>query len=108
MPTTKVRKQVPLDPEDIADIDALRSHDEDKVTALETLTDIHLKDNPSEAQVLHALLVAGRKALADKALEIGFERAAAYERSHPEVQRWRKAMRGRHLRTFLDSAAGAA
>lgn len=107
MTTTKVRKQVPLDPDDLADLSALRAHEEDKVTALHDLTGIRLKDNASEAETLHALLVAGRKALAEKELALGFERAAEYERDHPEVQAWRAAMRGRHLRSF-DVSAGAA
>lgn len=104
MTTTKVRKQVPLDLDDLTDLSALRAHEGDKADALHALTGIRLRNNAPESEALHALVVAGRKALAERELEIGYGRAAAYERSHPEVQTWRRAMRGRHLRPFLDSA----
>jgi len=100
MATTKVRKQVPLDPEDLADLDAVRSREGAEAAALHELTGISLRTTPSEAETLHALVVLGRRALADRVLQMGCERAAAYERTHPEVQTWRRAMRGRHLRPF--------
>ena|SRR5687768_9623875 len=100
----KVRKHVPLDPEDLADITALRSQGSDKSEALSSLLGIPAEERASEAAVLHALVVLGRKAVADKALELAYRRAAEVDARDPERIAWRRGMR-RHRPSTLGEAA---
>lgn len=104
-----VRKSVPLHAHDLQELQRVRLHGSDQAVALHELTGVELGERSSESEALHAIIEAGLKAIADKALEIAYARAAEFERNDPEVQAWRKAMRGRHLRPFMDeSDAGAA
>ncbi len=110
MTVTIARKSVPLDKDDLQVLEALAQPGSDEALALIDLTGAPLGSQSSEAQRLHALIAAGRKAMQDKALEIAFERQAAFEKDHPDCQEWRRVMQGRHMRPFMDgqTEAGAA
>jgi hypothetical protein len=104
----KVRKHVPLDREDLADLTTLRITGTNKADALADLLGKPVKENASEAEVLHDLVVLGRRAVADKALELSYRRAAEVDARDPERITWRRAMRRHRVaRPFLDGEATA-
>lgn len=78
-------------------VQKLKTGGSDESIALHALTHTAVID-ATNAEAVHAVIEAGVRAIEAKALEIGFARAAEYEKDHPEVQAWRSAMRGRHLR----------
>lgn len=107
--TVRVRKQVPLDTDDLSVLEQLGRDGSAQAVALHAVTGIVTTRKTSEAERLHAILVAGRKAITEKALEIGYARAAEFDRTDPERQQWTHAMRRRHrLRPFMDENEGVA
>ena len=62
---TKVRKSVPLTHEDEAHLKQLRTPGTPEHQALSQIAGILLPDDASEAETLHALLMAGRAAVPD-------------------------------------------
>lgn len=107
--TTQVRKQVPLDADDLAVLERLGYDGSPEAVALHAVTGIRTMRGTSEAERLHALIVAGRKAVQEKALEMGSAKAAEFDRTDPERQQWISAMRHRRrMRPFMNEEAGAA
>lgn len=86
------RKQVPLDSADQEAVRHLRTRNSPQAAALAVLTGITITPETSEAQALHALLVAGREMMEQKALEDSYLREAEFARHHPDVEAWRRAM----------------
>lgn len=108
--TTKqraTRKNVPMRAEDLETVNALRSGEGDTAEALRELTGVRIDAASSEAETIHALFLLGRRALEEKVLDLGYQRAAAFDEADPERQAWKRVMRNRRLRPF-DSVAGAA
>lgn len=105
MPTTKsaVRKSVPLHHEDLKDLQRVRSHGSIEAIALHELTGVTLGEKPSEAEALHAIVEAGRQAIALKAEEIGYQRLAEFLKTDDESQRWRASRRTRAARRHAPS-----
>lgn len=100
MPTA-MRTTARLNEAEATLVENLKKGGSDESLALHALTHTTVID-ASTAEAVHALIEAGYQAIREKALEIGYRRAAEYEKSHPEVQAWRTAMHGRHLRSFMD------
>lgn len=94
------RKNVPMYPEDLETVKALRSGEGDATEALRDLTGVRIDAASSEAETIHALVLLGRQALEEKVLDIGYQRLAEFVENDPECQAWRRSMRNRHLRPF--------
>lgn len=108
---TTARKSIPFDADDAETVRSLEQEGSPERVALHAVTGITLGTKPSEAERLHAILIAGRKAIEAKALEIGYARAAEFDRTNPERQQWINAVRNhRRLRPFMNDGeqAGAA
>ncbi|MPZ62905.1 MAG: hypothetical protein GEU93_16750 [Propionibacteriales bacterium] len=73
---TKTRKSIPLTPEDISDVDLLRKQDAYR-EALQAVAGIELSAHPSEADAVHALVVAGRAVLKEQMMQTGYAAVAA-------------------------------
>lgn len=101
------RRSVTLDADDLQTLERIGAQDSPEAVALRAVTGIALGDKPSEQDRIHALLVAARKTIEEKALDEAYARQAAYEATQPDCVAWRKAMDGSHLRPFMD-AEGAA
>lgn len=89
-----------------ADADALarlRTPDSLEARALAVLTGVTITPDTSEAETLHTVFTAGLKLMEQKALEEAYRRQAEYEATHPDCTAWRRAMRNRRLRPFMDS-----
>lgn len=93
-----LRKQVPIHPADRETLQRLRTENSPQAAALAVLTGITIKPDSSDAETLHALVVAGRELTEQKALESAYAREAEYARTHPDVQAWRSVMRSHHLK----------
>lgn len=91
------RKPVPMDAADLEALAHLRAMNSPQAAALAVLTGITITPETSEAQTLHALVVAGREMMEQKALEDSYLREAEFARHHPDVAAWRRAMP--HLRS---------
>lgn len=92
-----LRKQVPFHHDDEEALDHLRAHNSPQAQALAVLTGISITPDSSDAETLHALIVAGRKVTEEAALQEAYRREAEYARNHPDVLAWRRAMHGRRL-----------
>lgn len=90
---TKLRKSVPLTAEDRAHLDRLRTPGTPEHEALSEVAGILLPDDASEAETLHALLTAGRVAVAERVMVSGYAALAAAE--DEEDRAARRAMRAR-------------
>lgn len=91
MPTTKIRKTVPLDPEDIARVN---SFDADELLHAVAARHAGVDTISSEATLMHTLLIAGLDALEQEADE---ERYAHYAASEDDEDRsFHAAMRQRN------------
>jgi hypothetical protein len=73
----KVRKSVTLTPEDRQELDRIREPNSQLRTALERIAGVELQENASEAEVLHALVVAGRAAVVEQMMDAGYAEWAA-------------------------------
>jgi len=89
----KIRKSVPLTPEDQAHLDRIRDPGSPEHEALSQLSGILLSDDASEAETLHALLAAGRAAVTERVMIGGYAALAAAE--DDEDRTVRRAMRAR-------------
>jgi hypothetical protein len=98
-----LRKQVPFHHDDEEALEHLRTENSPQAVALAVLTGIDIKPDSSDAETLHALIVAGRKVTEQAALEEAYRREAHYARNHPDVLAWRAAMRGRRFRSASDT-----
>lgn len=67
MPAIKSRKSVPVDADDLRAVGLLRTEDTYK-DALRETTGVELSTTPTEAEAMHALLVAGREAVREKVM----------------------------------------
>ncbi|NML54870.1 hypothetical protein HHL19_34165 [Streptomyces sp. R302] len=74
---TMTRKSVPLDALVEEAMERVRRHDSPENAALRQVTGISVSDDTSDAEVLRALLNAGRVAVQEKALENGYAALAA-------------------------------
>jgi hypothetical protein len=73
----KVRKSVPLTHEDEAHLKQLRTPGTPEHQALSQIAGILLPDDASEAETLHALLMAGRAAVTERVMISGYAALAA-------------------------------
>lgn len=87
-----LRRHVPVHPADQEAVEHLRTENSPQATALAVLTGITIGPDSSEAAALHAMMVAGRELMEQKALEDSYRREAEYARNHPDVLAWRRAM----------------
>jgi hypothetical protein len=76
MRTTKTRKSVPLEQADSEGLERLRL-DIVWQEAARDLGGIELSEHPSEAEALHAMLVVGRRVLAERVNDLAMERGYA-------------------------------
>ncbi|MGW6255400.1 hypothetical protein [Streptomyces sp. NPDC055085] len=90
--TTSTRKSIPITAEDQAAVAKVRQHDSSERSALLAMG-VDLSPQPSEAEVIHALLTAGRKAVEEGALAYGYSALAAHQDS--EDIAYHAAMRAR-------------
>ncbi|MFJ3903198.1 hypothetical protein [Streptomyces sp. NPDC090025] len=74
---TMTRKSVPLDSRTAETMKRVRRHESPENVALRQVTGIRVDDTTSDAEVLRALLDAGRVAVEQKALENGYAALAA-------------------------------
>ncbi|WP_228473626.1 hypothetical protein [Streptomyces calidiresistens] len=86
------RKSIPITEEDQSIATRIRDTDSSERAALLALG-VELSSRPSEAEVLHALLTAGRKAVEEGAMLHGYAALAAQE--DEEDREFHAAMRGR-------------
>jgi hypothetical protein len=100
MPRT-LRKKLPIHDTEADTLARLQTPGSPESMALEALTGITITPHTSEAKTLHAVFAAGLELVEQKALEEAYRREAEYARTHPDVQAWRRAMNGRHLRSPL-------
>ena len=99
MATTQVsrRASLPLTERDVADIAKLRGS-RVELAALESLVNVDLS-NSSEAQVLHAVLEAGLRAVREQADEQGYAALAEEQRATRQL---RQAVARRRRRQWSD------
>lgn len=76
MPGTKSRKSVPFDADDLRDVERLRERAAYKEALLE-VTGVELSASPTEAEAMHAFIVAGREAVREKLRLSGYAALAA-------------------------------
>ncbi len=93
-----VRKYVPLTEDDLKDLRRIRMDGSDEAVALHALTGDVFTEHTSEASALHALVEAGRQALAAKKEEIGHAKLAQFIATDEESKRWRESRRARSAR----------
>jgi hypothetical protein len=89
---TTTRKSVPVTPEDAQVVERVQEPQSNERTALAELG-IELSANPSEAEVLQALIEAGRIAVQQQVMATGYAAAAAAQ--DDESRAYRRAMRQR-------------
>ncbi|HSA51857.1 MAG TPA: hypothetical protein VLH10_17320 [Yinghuangia sp.] len=87
----KVRKSVPLAAEDREHLERLRTPGSAEREALAVVTGMELDGQVSEAEALHALLVAGRAAVTEQVMLNGYAASAEDD----EDRAARRAMRSR-------------
>jgi hypothetical protein len=102
MTTTVARKSLPLTARDLRDLDILRGSPARR-GALASLVDIEVGETLSEAQLLHAVLEAGLRAVEERIEEDGYARIAA-ERSETE-QAARRAVARRRRPSWADESS---
>ncbi|MFJ9728539.1 hypothetical protein ACIRP3_37935 [Streptomyces sp. NPDC101209] len=90
--TTLTRKSIPITEADQTAVARVREPDSSERAALLALG-VELSAQPSEAEVLHALLTAGRKAIEEGAMLYGYAALAAQQ--DDEDREFHAAMRGR-------------
>ncbi|GHB04992.1 hypothetical protein ACIQRS_19555 [Streptomyces termitum] len=94
---TLTRKSVPLDAPTEEAMRRVRRHDSPENRALRQVTGIKVGDDTSDAEVLRALLNAGRVAIEEKALENGYAALAAAQddedRAYAAARRTRRRSR---------------
>lgn len=101
---TVIRKSVPLDALVEDALERVRRHDTPENQALHQVTGIRVDDDTSEAEVLRALLNAGRIAVEEKVMENGY---AALQATHDEEDRaYEAAVRARGTRRRSRVGAG--
>ncbi|MGC0313252.1 hypothetical protein [Kitasatospora acidiphila] len=93
---SKVRKSVPLTDEDQVHLERLRTPGTPEHEALSQVAGILLPDDASEAETLHALLMAGRAAVTELVMIGGYAALAAAE--DDEDRTARRAIRARAAR----------
>jgi hypothetical protein len=96
MTAAKVRKSIPLTPDDQAHLDRLRTPGTPEHEALAQVAGILLPDDASEAETLHALLTAGRAAITERVMLTGYAALAAAQDDEDAAAR--RAMRARAAR----------
>lgn len=102
--TTVTRKSVPLDALVEETLRRVRHNDTPENRALWQVTGIHVDDDTSEAEVLRALLNAGRLAVQEKVMENGYAALAA---AHDEEDRaYEAGVRARGARRRSRVGAG--
>jgi hypothetical protein len=90
---TLSRKTVPVTAEDTRTVDRVREPHSAHRAALAELLGVELSANPSEAEVLQALVEAGRMALEQQVMVTGYAALAAAQ--DEEDREYELAMRGR-------------
>ncbi len=96
MVKAKVRKSVPLTADDQALLESLRMPGTPEHAALAEVVGADLPEDASEAETLHALLVAGRLAVVERVMISGYAALAAAQDA--EDRATRRAMRARAAR----------
>lgn len=76
MTVTRVRKSVPLTPEDTSAVELLRE-DSTYREALAAVSGAELSEHPSEAEALQALVALGRSVLTEQVRATGYAALAA-------------------------------
>jgi hypothetical protein len=82
-----------LTPEDRQELERIRAPRSPEREALAALAGVELPEGVSEAVVLHALVVAGRAAIADELMDAGYAELGASETD--EDRGFERAMRAR-------------
>ncbi|MGW6862552.1 hypothetical protein [Streptomyces xanthophaeus] len=102
--STKTRKSVPLDALVEESLIRLRRHGSPENRALCQVTGISVADDTSDAEILRALLNAGRVAVQEKVLENGYAALAAAQ--DDEDRAYAAAVRDRGARRRSRVGAG--
>lgn len=93
-PGGTVRKSVPLTADDQQELDRIRAPHSRERAALGELTGIELGEQASDAELLHALVLAGRAAITDQIMDTGYAEWAASETDEDrEFERMTRARR---------------
>ena len=96
----RVRKNVSLTSEDLADLTALKVGDSTKAMAFAELTGLTIGARTPESEVLHGLIDLGRHLVEERELDIAYRRAAEVDARDPERQKWRACMRSHRRMRF--------
>jgi hypothetical protein len=92
MPTTTIRKSVPLAPAQLDLLERLRQHGSDERTTIEQAIGV-IPETASEAYLLHALIAYAEKQLRDQILDAQYARRAAT--LDDEDRQWAELVRSR-------------
>jgi hypothetical protein len=92
-PATVARKTVPVTAEDTLTVERLRQPASAERSALAQLLGMELPPNPSEGEVLQALVEAGRQAVEQQIMVTGYAALAAARDDEDEA--YERAMRAR-------------
>jgi hypothetical protein len=92
-PAAVARKTVPVTAEDSLAVQRVRQPESAERTALAQLLGVELPANPSEAEVLQALVEAGRHAVEQQVMLTGYAALAAARDNEDEA--YERAMRAR-------------
>ncbi|TDC60325.1 molecular chaperone GrpE [Actinomadura sp. GC306] len=87
-----VRKSVPMGPEDITTLKRMHASESPERQALAQLTGHELNDSASDAEILSALIRAGREAVTERMAATGYAAWAA--EMDDEDRAYRRARRG--------------
>lgn len=90
-----LKTSVRLKEAEAASVEKITSQGSDQAAALTQLTGVLLGTEPSAATALHAVVVAGLKAIDARAEEIGYQRLAAFLATDDETRRWLQSRRAR-------------
>lgn len=94
------RKWLPLTEADLEAIEQITHGEDIARNALEHMG-ITLPEDANDTEAVRAIFAAGRAAIEEKTLELGYAKAAEFDRTDPERQAWLRCMRSRR-RTFLN------
>jgi hypothetical protein len=96
-----IRKSVPIDELEQELVEHLQRRPDSLEREVLRREHIMLPEQPSESQVLHALLSLGRRVVRDRALELGYAELAASH--HTEDDQHRRELRGQRRMARLES-----
>jgi hypothetical protein len=95
MTAAKKRATVGLTSSEADDLEKIKEPGSYLNTALRSLTGVTVGPPSSDAQTVHALLVAGLQAVRRKAEVIQYDQLAAFLRNDPEHRAWIESRRSR-------------